>query len=368
MDQGRSGSPGFEKMFGRTDNIQNKNQKPVQQDENVRKEAELEEDQKSVQPMGNEAANADLLIDILNEEDNRLNISDENIENFRERPDTGKKGNRKPEKLLINYLRSGNDPDNSHNINNINNDNFIRDNEIRNDDSSSEDEEDLLNINTDPPKDKKKGKKKPDKEGAKAALEIAEEIVKDDPGQQPDKFPSLSTYAEDEDLMAVTGPKKNVRKKGTRSAADEIKPSKAGVDNLEGMEANDIRDEMVHTKITVQAGRKKEIFSPTHYESYIQIYKDPKTAIERYARYKDLKKKETEKSPMTKADKKELSTLSRLESLALQFDNAHKGYVSLSSAILSIVHNNSCEFTKLVSKMFETCDLADAGMELQGWQ
>ena len=65
----------------------------------------------------------------------------------------------------------------------------------------------------DPPKAKKKGKKKPDKEDAKAVLEIAEEIVEDGPEGQPDKSPALSTYAEDEDLMAVTGPKKNVRKK-----------------------------------------------------------------------------------------------------------------------------------------------------------
>ena len=147
-------------MFGRSNNSQNKNQKPVPKDANVRKNAEFEEDQKSVQPMGNEAANAGLMDEILNEEVNHLNISDENIENFRERPDNGKKRKLKPENLLMNYLSSDNELDNSHNINNINNDNFIRDNEIRNDDSSSEDEEDLLNINTDPPKEKKKDKKK----------------------------------------------------------------------------------------------------------------------------------------------------------------------------------------------------------------
>ncbi len=109
--------------------------------------------------MGNEGANAELLIDILNEPEteNRLNISDENIENFRERPRTGKKVKLKPDKLLLNFLNSGDEPDNSNNINIINNDNFIRNNEIRDDDSSSEDEEDLLNINTDPPKEKKKG-------------------------------------------------------------------------------------------------------------------------------------------------------------------------------------------------------------------
>ena len=91
----------------------------------------------------------------------------------------------------------------------------------------------------------------------------------------------------------------------------------------EDMKANDVRDEMAHTKIAVQAGGEKEIFSPTHYESYIQIYKDPKTAIEKYARYKFLNKKVKENSPMTEAEEKELDKLERLETLALQFDNAH---------------------------------------------
>jgi len=225
-------------MFCRSNISQNKNQQPIPGDKNVQKEAELEEDRKSVQPMGNEAANAELLNEILNEPEvkNRLEISDENIENFRERPNTGKKKNLNPDKLLRNHLSSGDDGDNIYNINNINNENniekefFFGGNEIRNDDSSSEGEEDLLNINTDPPKEKKKkGKKKPDKEDAKAAIEIAEEIVEDD----PDQFPPISTYAPDEDLMAVTGPKKNVKKKGSKSTADEIKPSKAGIDDLQ---------------------------------------------------------------------------------------------------------------------------------------
>ena len=42
------------------------------------------------------------------------------------------------------------------------------------------------------------------------------------------------------------------------------------------------------------------------------------------------------------------------------------GYISLSSAILSIVKKNSFEFTKLVSKLFQNCDLEESGMELRG--
>lgn len=179
-------------MFGRTNNCQNKRQQPIPGDENVRKEAEFEEDQKSVQPMGNEAANVELMNEILNEPEveNRLNISDENIENFRERPNTGKKKNLNPDKLLINYRSSGNDLDNSNTL-------------------------------------------------------------------------------------------------------------------------------------KVRADGKEESFTPTHYESYIQIEKDPKTAIEKYKRYKELNKKRKDKTPMSDAEKKELGTLDRLEDLAQDFDNAH---------------------------------------------
>ena len=52
-------------MFGRINNSQNKKQQPIPGDKNVQKEAELEEDRKSVQSMGNEAANVELLNDIL---------------------------------------------------------------------------------------------------------------------------------------------------------------------------------------------------------------------------------------------------------------------------------------------------------------
>jgi hypothetical protein len=61
-------------MFQRTDNTrnQNKNQKPVPQDENVREEAR--EEAGPVQPMGNEAANIESMNRMLKEanEDNML--------------------------------------------------------------------------------------------------------------------------------------------------------------------------------------------------------------------------------------------------------------------------------------------------------
>ena len=64
-------------MFRRLHNDQTKDQQPVAKDENVRKEAQLEEDQESVQPMGNEAANVELMNKMLREAnaDNELDLS-----------------------------------------------------------------------------------------------------------------------------------------------------------------------------------------------------------------------------------------------------------------------------------------------------
>ena len=54
---------------------------------------------------------------------------------------------------------------------------------------------------------------------------------------------------------------------------------------------NDVRENMTNSKIHLRAGGNDVIMTPTHYESSIQIYKDPKTAIEKYKRMLDLQKK-----------------------------------------------------------------------------
>ena len=110
---------------------------------------------------------------------------------------------------------------------------------------------------------------------------------------------------------------------------------------------NDIRDEMTRKTFTVRAGGKETTFTPTHYESYIQIYKDPKTAVKNYKRLKVLREKKKtsgawtksmgsvlkhkiqskfnleDETQMTLAEAKELQTLERLEELALDFDRSH---------------------------------------------
>ena len=113
-------------------------------------------------------------------------------------------------------------------------------------------------------------------------------------------------------------------------------------------EITDIRENMTHSVITVKAGDAKEEFTPTHYESYIQIYKTPEKAVAAYARYKKLKEKKRQSGgwvgdkvselghkiqsklgledseKFTLAESKEYKKLRSLEDLAHQFDLSHR--------------------------------------------
>ncbi len=108
----------------------------------------------------------------------------------------------------------------------------------------------------------------------------------------------------------------------------------------------DTREKLNFSNITVRADGKQTDFTPTHYESYIQIYKDPKTAIEKYARLKELRAKKKastwthgffniqgrklkskfgmeDDDQITYDEAMELRKLERMEELALEFDNSH---------------------------------------------
>ena len=96
-------------------------------------------------------------------------------------------------------------------------------------------------------------------------------------------------------------------------------------------EVTNIRDKLRFTKISVKAGDKQTEFTPSRYESYIQIYKDPETAVAAYARYKELKdKKDKNKADpennegLTKAEAKEFEKLDKLDDLAQEFDLSHR--------------------------------------------
>ncbi|MBO6093004.1 MAG: hypothetical protein J6P40_05155, partial [Oscillospiraceae bacterium] len=92
--------------------------------------------------------------------------------------------------------------------------------------------------------------------------------------------------------------------------------------NLTG-DLENIRDEMVNGEYTVTVGDDQTEFTPTHYESYIQIYKTPAAAIRAYRTYKALKKRVDNDEDLSNAEKAEFDKLDKIEKIALDFDNAH---------------------------------------------
>ena len=84
-----------------------------------------------------------------------------------------------------------------------------------------------------------------------------------------------------------------------------------------------IRKSMTEQKYEVIAGGQEFGFTPTHYESHLQIYKTPKEAVAKYKRFMQLKKKSIKGPGLTGGEEKELSKLERMDKLAAQFDTAH---------------------------------------------
>ncbi len=228
----------------------NDNQKAEAKDESVRQEAQLEDGRNSIQPIGNEAANAELMDQMLNEINTGSNPDHDGYAGPEEEiiPNSiGKQIHPASDKLNdSDYLNS------SHNI--INEDwlesvgmggrgshasekNNLIGKEIG---SSSDDEDSDHIISTSSKKKEKKSKKKPDQKDAEKALEIAENILEDAPAKKAPvfraEFDPLSTYAEDGDLAAVRGGKKGRKKKSKKSADNEAVPVQAGGDNVGGIE------------------------------------------------------------------------------------------------------------------------------------
>ena len=163
-------------MFPRTESTQKK-QQPIAKDESVRKENQLEEDQNSVQPMGNEAANVELMNQMLREanEDNELDLSGYEDQEVVEVPYNG--GDRgSGDGSGANDLNNSMYLNSSHNI--VNEEWLDR--------VKSGKEKNVPGVAPKEP-EKKKDEKHPPQEDVKAALDIAEEIVKDQPQQQAPK-------------------------------------------------------------------------------------------------------------------------------------------------------------------------------------
>ncbi len=77
-------------------------------------------------------------------------------------------------------------------------------------------------------------------------------------------------------------------------------------------------------KREVTAGGATVTITGTHYESYLQIFKTPELAVAKYKRLLDLKAKKRTRAGLTKAEKAELAKLERIDTLADNFDRAHR--------------------------------------------
>ena len=103
---------------------------------------------------------------------------------------------------------------------------------------------------------------------------------------------------------------------------DNLYRDRFNKENLDG-DLENIRDEMGNGEYTIKLGEDKADFTPSHYESYLQIYKTPAAAIRAYHTYKDLKKKSDQNEVLSKAEKEEYEKLEKVEKLARDFDNSH---------------------------------------------
>ena len=86
-------------------------------------------------------------------------------------------------------------------------------------------------------------------------------------------------------------------------------------------ELGNIYKELEGTGYDISIGNHQTIMSPTHYESYLQIYGDPETAVRQYARFSDLKGRQND---LEGAEKKEFQKLKRIDDLAYDFDRSHR--------------------------------------------
>ncbi len=80
-----------------------------------------------------------------------------------------------------------------------------------------------------------------------------------------------------------------------------------------------LREDITRQKFVVSAGGQTALLTPSHYESYLQIYKTPEKAVRSYARLMELLNKRNRSGK----EEAELAKLERMEKLAKTFDVSH---------------------------------------------
>ncbi len=89
-------------------------------------------------------------------------------------------------------------------------------------------------------------------------------------------------------------------------------------------ELGNIRSQVKFDEFNASVDDINIMMTPSHYEAYIQIYKDPETAVRKYSEYAKLKEIKNNKTrSLTSREKDNLDKGERMEKLANQFDRAH---------------------------------------------
>ncbi len=149
-----------------------------------------------------------------------------------------------------------------------------------------------------------------------------------------------SVQAENAQTVAVENVEAEVRttvSNNARRTNGPIKPVRIGTTRISkqgrskpapGMRLQDlgnVGNRLFTNRIIVTAGGNTVSFTPSHYESYLQIFKTPAEAVRRYSRYlmlKDMGKKRNSDQ------NKEFMTLSNYENRANGFDLAHNNMIT----------------------------------------
>ena len=64
--------------------------------------------------------------------------------------------------------------------------------------------------------------------------------------------------------------------------------------------------------------------TPSLFEAYLQIYKSPREAVQKYGRYRDLQRRRNNGGNLSEAEGKEFDKLKRIRTVAAQFDRSHR--------------------------------------------
>lgn len=94
--------------------------------------------------------------------------------------------------------------------------------------------------------------------------------------------------------------------------------------DLGGGDLGTLRQEMTKYGYMISSGGTETGMTPSLYEAYLQIFKTPREAVKKYARYMELKNKPSTGGKLSDAERKEFEKLSRVRNLAGDFDRSHR--------------------------------------------